>query len=121
MTNELVIKKCDICGGMIRVLKDSNFICCGEKMKSLIPNSVECSVEKHLPTYERVEDEIYVKVPHVMEKEHYIEWIALVSENKVCMVELYPEQNAETRFKYISGSELYAYCNKHGLWKIDVK
>lgn len=121
LKNELIIKKCDVCGSMIKVLKDGNIICCGKEMKSLVSNSVECSVEKHLPTYERVEDEIYVKVPHVMEKDHYIEWISLVSENKECMVKLYPEQDAETRFKYIPGSELYAYCNKHGLWKIDVK
>lgn len=25
--------------------------------------------------------------------------------------------NNETRFPYIPGSVLYAYCNKHGLWK----
>ena len=68
----------------------------------------------------KVEDEIFVKVNHVMEKEHYIEWVALVKDNKEYTVNLYPEQNAECRFKYIPGSTIYAYCNKHGLWKKDV-
>ena len=63
-------------------------------MEILVPNSVEAAVEKHVPTYEKVEDEIFVKVNLVMEKEHYIEWVALVKDNKECLVNLYPEQNA---------------------------
>ena len=36
-------------------------------------------------------------------------------------VKLEPEEKAEARFKYIPNSTLYAYCNKHGLWKTDVE
>lgn len=126
MKNELVIKKCQSCGAMVEVLQDCNcpgcgIQCCGEEMKVLVPNSVDAAVEKHVPTYERVEDELLVKVNHVMEKEHYIEWIAMVKENKKQMVTLYPEQNAEVRFPYLPGATLYAYCNKHGLWKAEVE
>ena len=126
MNNELIIKKCKTCGTMVKVLEDCNcegegIKCCGNLMEKLIPNSVDAAIEKHVPTYEIVEDEIYVKVNHVMEKEHYIEWISLVKENKEYTVKLYPEQEAEARFKYIPGAILYAYCNKHGLWKTEVK
>ncbi len=126
MKKELVIKKCTKCGAMVKVIEDCNcpecgIKCCGEEMVKLIPNSVDAAVEKHVPTYERVEDEIFVKVNHVMEKEHFIEWISLVTENKEETITLYPEQNAEVRFKYIPGSTIYAYCNKHGLWKKDVE
>lgn len=126
MKNELVIKKCTKCGAMVKVIEDCNcgncgIKCCGEEMVKLVPNSVDAAVEKHVPTYEKVEDEIFVKVNHVMEKEHFIEWIALVADNKEKMIKLYPEQNAEVRFKYIPGSTIYAYCNKHGLWKTEVK
>ena len=126
MKNELIIKKCVKCGAMVKVLEDCNcdncgIKCCGEEMKVLAPNSVDAAVEKHVPTYEKVEDEIVVKVNHVMEKEHYIEWISLVAENKEYTVKLYPEQDAEARFPYIPGATLYAYCNKHGLWKTEVK
>ena len=124
MKNNLIMKRCKICGAVVSVIEGSEKLaikCCGQDMETLVPNSVDAAVEKHVPSYEKVEDEIYVKVNHVMEKEHYIEWIALVEENKTTMVKLYPEQNAETRFKYIPGSTLYAYCNKHGLWKADVK
>ena len=45
----------------------------------------------------------------------------MVYENKKIMVKLYPEQEAQARFPYIKGATLYAYCNKHGLWKTDVE
>ena len=123
---KLIIKKCSKCGAMVEVLKDCScdncgIVCCGEKMEEIIPNSMDAVAEKHIPTYEKVEDEIFVKVNHVMEKEHYIEWIALVTDNKEHTINLYPEQNAEARFPYIPGATLYAYCNKHGLWKTEVK
>lgn len=126
MKNELIIKKCKSCGAIVRVIEDCTcencgISCCGEAMEVLVPNSVDAAVEKHVPTFEKVEDEIFVKVNHVMEKEHFIEWISLVADNKEYFVKLYPEQNAECRFPYITGSVLYAYCNKHGLWKKDVE
>ena len=126
MKNKLIIKKCESCGAMVKVLEDCNcencgIVCCGKQMEKLIPNSIDAAVEKHVPTYERVEDEILVKVNHVMEKEHYIKWISLVKENKEMTVTLYPEQNAEVRFPYVPESTIYAYCNKHGLWKKEVE
>ena len=107
MKKELIIKKCNHCGGMVEVIKDC-------KIKW-------AAIEKHIPTYEKTIEGIFVRVNHVMEKEHYIEWIALVTDNKEYKVTLYPEQNAECEFPYVPGSTLYAYCNKHGLWKQTVE
>lgn len=126
MKRELIIKKCKNCGALVKVLKDCNcagcgMICCEEQMEIQVPNSVDAAVEKHVPVYEKIEDEIFVKVNHVMEKEHFIEWITLVSDNKEITVQLYPEQEAEVRFPYIPNSIIYAYCNKHGLWKKEVE
>ncbi len=126
MKNELVIKRCKSCGAVVKVIEDCNckgcgIVCCEEPMEKLVPNSVDAAVEKHVPTYEKVGNEIVVKVNHVMEDEHYIEWVCLVSENRECMVKFMPNQKAEATFPYISGSVLYSYCNKHGLWKADVE
>ena len=126
MKNKITVKACKSCNAVIKILNCGNnenceIKCCGEEMKELIPNSVDAAVEKHVPTYEKVEDEIYVKVNHVMEKEHYIEWISLVHDNKEYSVTLYPEQNAEVRFPDIPGSTIYSDCNKHGLWKKEVE
>ena len=56
-----------------------------------------------------------------MEKDHYIMWIAQVKDNRMTKVDLYPEQSTETRFPYVPGATIYAYCNKHGLWKTEVE
>lgn len=117
--NELKLKYCPICGKVVE--SDEEVICCGKPMQEVKPNTVECAVEKHMPTYERVEDEIFVKVNHVMEKEHYIEWICMVDGDMKNKVELYPEQEASARFPYVKGAKIYAYCNKHGLWMCEVE
>ena len=123
MSKNFIVKKCKNCGEVVKVMGENDFEiqCCGEKMVSLVPNSVDAAVEKHVPTYEVEGEKIKVKVNHVMEDEHYIEWIALVSDGKECIKYFKPGQIAESHFKYIPGSTLLAYCNKHALWKKDVE
>ena len=55
-----------------------------------------------------------------MEEDHYIQWIALVSERQTTRIRLLPEEPSEVKFDYIPNSVIYAYCNKHGLWKKEV-
>ena len=119
---KLVIKKCNHCGAMVKVLQDCTcngcgIKCCDEQMQELEPNSVDAAIEKHVPTYEIVGDKIIVKVNHVMEEEHYIEWITFKNGNKEKTVYLKPGEEAVAKFCYHPGTEIYAYCNKHGLWK----
>lgn len=118
--------RCPICGNVIELVDgDINHMrCCGQEMELMVANTQDAAVEKHVPVYEKVEDEIVVKVgevDHPMEKDHYIMWVAQVNDNQVSRVTLYPEQGINVRFKYIPNSTIYAYCNKHGLWKVEVK
>lgn len=123
MSRNFIVKKCKKCGEVIKIFgeKDLDLECCGEKMFTLISNSVDAAIEKHVPTYEVQGDKVLVKVNHVMEDEHYIDWVAMVSDEKECIKYFKPGEIAETHFKYIPGSVLYAYCNKHGLWKKEVE
>lgn len=121
MNKELILKRCLKCGALVEILKDSEISCCGEPMKKIMANSVDAAFEKHVPNYEVNDGKITVKVNHVMEEEHYIEWIAIASEKRVCKKFLKPGDVAEVCFKYIPGSKIYAYCNKHGLWSNEVK
>ncbi len=124
---ELLIKKCNKCSSTVRVLKDCDcegdcgIRCCGEKMSDLKANSVDAAFEKHVPTYEIKGDLVEVKVNHVMEPDHYIEWISAVYENEECTKYLKPGEDACATFKYVEGMTLYSYCNKHLLWKTEVK
>ena len=126
MKENVKFYECPICGNIIGLLEGEiqHITCCGKPMEQMIANTTDASVEKHVPVYEKVDGELVVrvgKVEHPMEKEHYIMWIAQVTENKTTRVKLYPEQATETRIPYIPNSRLYAYCNKHGLWKTTIK
>ena len=118
---ELVIKKCAHCGAIVKVMEDCNckcgIQCCGEEMKTLVPNSVDAAVEKHVPTYEVQDNKILVKVNHVMEDDHYIEWVTFKNGIKEKTVYFKPGDEAVAKFCYHPGTVIYAYCNKHGLWK----
>ena len=126
MSKEFIVKKCSKCGATVKILEDCTcencgIVCCGEQMKTLIPNSVDAAIEKHVPTYEVVDGKIMVKVNHVMEEDHFIEWIAIVFDEKECVTYLKPGKDAIAHCKYVPGATIYAYCNKHGLWKTEVK
>ena len=120
------IRKCNKCGALIKVLNDCKcdncgIICCDEEMLELVSNSVDASFEKHVPQYEINNGEIIVKVNHVMEEEHYIEWIACCYGNREEIVYFKPNEEVVASFKYVSGSTLYAYCNLHSLWSSKVE
>ena len=65
-----------------------------------------------------LENEYYVSVDHPMEKGHYISFLAAVSGHGVQLVKLYPEGSAEARFRIDGVRYVYAYCNRHGLYRV---
>ena len=114
-----MFKKCMKCGSVIYVVNEnSNLTCCGSEMKKIVANSVDASVERHVPNIELKDDKIKVIVDHVMLDDHYIAWIALESNNEIIIKKL--KDKAEVTFDYIEGSTVYSYCNKHGLWSKNV-
>ena len=124
MGKELIIKKCLKCGAIVKAIKDCKcencgIKCCGESMAELVPNSFDAAVEKHVPTYEVRDGKIYVKVNHVMEEDHYIEWI-MVDYGKKQIIEHYlPGDMPKLVVPYQDGVIAYSYCNKHSLWMND--
>ena len=69
---------------------------------------------------ERVEDEYYVHVEHDMAKGHFISFAAALSPERVQLVKLYPEGNAEARFQMRGVRKILFYCNRDGLFWVDV-
>ncbi len=125
MKKELKFYICNHCKNVIVKLSDSSVpvICCGEEMHELVPNTVDASVEKHVPVIQRVENnKIQVcvgEVEHPMEEKHYIEFIILETEFGYRVQHLAPGEKPCVEFlneeKVIAA---YAYCNLHGLWKV---
>ena len=72
---------CPHCGNVIQKVVDSKVpvVCCGEKMKELVANTVDASHEKHVPVVTKVDD-CHIKVEvgsvaHPMTPEHHISFI----------------------------------------------
>lgn len=88
--------------------------------KEIVANSVDAAVEKHVPQYEIKEDMIEIVVNHVMEEDHYIEWIMVEYKDSDTTKYFKPGEEARMQAHYVAGMKLYAYCNKHGLWSAEV-
>lgn len=106
---------CPACGNVICAAGEAVISCCGIVLP---PMTYEPTDEDHRVHMEMIEDEIYVSMNHPMKKEHYISFFAAVSDQGMQIVKLYPEGNAEARFKRSRVSSLYVCCNRHGLFRL---
>jgi superoxide reductase len=126
MTKLLQIYKCSVCGNIVEVVFASGgeLVCCGQPMELVVENSVDASLEKHVPVLIQEPDGITIKVgsiPHPMEESHYIEWIEVIDENGGVLKKfLKPGDKPEANFCIKTKSKLTVreYCSIHGLWKV---
>lgn len=106
---------CPVCGNAVRSTGEALISCCGITLPPLEPETTE---PDHDIRIETAEDEYYVTIDHPMRKDHYISFLAAVSDSRVQFAKLYPEGNAEARFKIDGVRKFYAYCNRHGLFQL---
>lgn len=106
---------CPICGNIIHCMGEASVCCHGI---TLFPLDAEMSDDAHRIKIEKSEDEYYVTIHHEMTKNHYISFIAAASLDRMQIVKLYPEGNAEARFKMNGVKEIFCYCNRNGLYRI---
>ena len=104
---------CPICGNIIYSMGEAVMQCHGVL---LTPCEAEETDEKHKIFVERVEDEYYIRIDHDMTKHHYISFIAAVSSDKIQMIKLYPEGNAEARVKINGVKKILFFCYRDGLF-----
>ena len=105
---------CPVCGNVIRSMGEAVISCCGI---TLPPLEAEEADGEHMIRVEIIEDEYYVTVAHPMTKEHYLSFLAAVSDAGVQFVKLYPEGAAEERFRINGIKYFYVFCNRHGLFR----
>jgi superoxide reductase len=123
MTQINQIYKCSVCGNVVEVRHSGagQLVCCGQPMEIQDENTVDASLEKHLPTIDRTDKGFVVKVgsiDHPMDEAHYIEWIELSADGCSYRRQLKPGQKPEAEF-CLAADEVSAraYCNLHGLWR----
>jgi DNA-binding XRE family transcriptional regulator/desulfoferrodoxin (superoxide reductase-like protein) len=108
---------CPVCGNVIHSMGEAAIHCHGIQ---LTPLEAEPADEYHMAVIERIEDEYYVRIDHSMTKEHYISFVAAASSDDIQIVKLYPEGSAEARFKIRGVRRILFYCNRDGLFMIDL-
>ena len=108
---------CPVCGNMMHCMGEAVIQCHGIQ---LVPCQPEETDEEHMIFIEKVEDEYFVRIEHDMTKSHYISFIAAISDDRIQMVKLYPEGNAEARFQIRAVRKIMFYCNRDGLYSIKI-
>ena len=108
---------CPVCGNVIHSVGEAVIHCHGILLS---PCQAEETNERHMIFIERVEDEYYVRIEHDMTKQHYISFVAALSSDKIQMIKLYPEGNAEARVKINGVKRILFYCNRDGLFSLKV-
>ena len=103
---------CPVCGNIIHAAGEAMISCCGIRLTPLVPQPAD---KDHAITVEPVEDEHFLTVSHPMEKDHFLSFLAWVTGDRIQLVKLYPEGNAETRLQLRGFGKLYLYCSRHGL------
>ena len=118
---------CKHCGNLIGLIDDKGvpMVCCGEKMAELVPNTIEASVEKHLPALTVAGDTITVQVgsaPHPMLEAHYIAFVYVETQRGGQCKCLKAGEEPVLSFCFTDDKPVavYAYCNLHGLWKTEL-
>ena len=106
--------------------KGAPLICCGEEMTELVPNTVEASAEKHLPSITVSGSTISVQIgsiPHPMTNEHNIAFVYVETEHGGQRKCLKSGEEPKLTFSFTDDKPVavYAYCNLHGIWKTEVK
>lgn len=125
MKNQRKFLKCDHCGNMVGMIKDSGvkIVCCGQPMTELVANTTDAAQEKHVPVATREGCMLKVtvgSVVHPMLEEHHIAWIAIAQGEKTQRENLDKTSSPTVEFCVEEGLvRVYAYCNLHGLWSAE--
>jgi len=107
---------CPTCSNVLFGTGEAEISCCGKKLAAL---PVSADNDKHRMNIEEIEYDYFITIDHDMTKTHYISFVAYVGYDRILLIKLYPEQNAEVRFPQMQGGKIFAYCNEHGLWEND--
>ncbi len=117
--------RCNTCGNIVALIKrgSGTLSGCDSSMEELVAGSTDAATEKHVPVISVEGDRVVVtvgSVEHPMLEAHYIEFIALATEDGVTVKYLKPGEKPQATFAKPDGAfTAYEYCNLHGLWKAE--
>ena len=127
MTKLKEIYKCEICGNIIEIIHNGvgTLVCCGKPMIIQKEQSKGKYAEKHAPVIKKNEKGVSInigRINHPMEKEHYIEWIEIITNKGHSRKWLNPGESPKAKFPLNTEiKKTRMYCNIHGLWVTEKK
>lgn len=104
---------CPVCGNIIHATGAAVVSCCGITLPELEPEQAD---EEHFMEVVDTDARHDVRMEHPMTKDHYISWMAYVTDGRFEMKKLYPEGSAEADFLGRGHGLIFSYCNRHGLF-----
>ena len=108
---------CPVCNNTVHAMGEAHVSCHGISLPPLVPEAVD---GEHSMRCTCEGDELFVQANHPMSKLHHIVFLAAVSPECVQVARLYPEGAAAAYFKRSGVRTLYCYCNRDGLFSIDL-
>lgn len=128
MQKEAKIYGCNECGIFINLLEGIDGVSQSlhEKIQQIKPNTTDAAQEKHLPVVKQENNKVDVYVGsiyHPMTEEHSISLVYLQTTMGGQYKRLLPTEEPVASFTLTKEDKpvaAYAYCNLHGLWKIDL-
>jgi superoxide reductase len=129
---KLKIYKCPVCDTVVEVLNEwgqpdgpgwgLDIVCCGRSMGRMRERTRDRRRDAHLPVIQRTDGGVKVSIGrpgHVMEEDHYLEWIEVLSNGRCYRQFLRPGDEPAAVFNIAFRPDLVAraFCNLHGLWR----
>lgn len=109
---------CRDCGNIITSASDAAVTCCGNKLSALEPKKAD---EAQQLKVEDTGGEWYITSDHEMTKEHFISFVAYVSDSSLMIFRQYPEWAVNVSLPMYRSGRLVWYCSKCGLLYQDIR
>ena len=118
---------CEVCGNIIEKIHDSlnDPVCCARTMQEMQCGTTDGKTEWHIPVCEVHDNKAEIRIgenPHPMDKDHYIMWVEVITTKGVIRRYLKPGDKPVVHISLCDDEKIctvYAYCNRHKLWKCD--
>ena len=104
---------CPNCGNILTALSDTAISCCGKK---LLPLELKKPNAADRLSVKIIENEFFISANHEMTKEHYISFVALITDDTLILRKQYPEWDLQARIPFFAHGQLVWYCTRHGLF-----
>lgn len=114
---KIKIYVCPKCGNVLTALTDTSISCCGKRLLALELKKAEITDRLDV---DRIENDYYISTDHEMTREHYISFVALVTDDTILIRKQYPEWNLQVRIPFFAHGRLVWYCTQHGLFYQDI-